>query len=561
MKKPLTSVLTLILILALVSLSCSLGNTASKIFDKDNNSGEEYFSESGGFSFIKVEGYDFNDSFGIVEMTAPNATTETGPGIMVMGGLMEQELTNDDLLESMKSQASTIEIGKTKKTKVDGISGLLANLSGDYNGIKIKGQIFMTMYSPKQQFVLMALSPEDQWKETEPVFEAVLDSVKFFEASPFVSSNDGSYESDDSEMDTLIASEPQLIRQWASEAYAESEYSSTDWAASQATGAPDVDTCGDNANAWASTSSIGTDSIELVYDIPVSPTEINIYQSYNPSQVVEVDIIDLNGEAWIAWSGEPEYIETCPDLMTITLELDEPLYIDRVVIYIDQSVLQTGYNEIDAVELVGYTMEEQSYSYTNEEEESNDLVDEPAAAVDDGQPAPTNYSGWMADSVYQGWINIIINETKVKDLDKIMTIKGTKSTENWKPRPDHADTFIYEMGPAGMRAFISVTTDGIVYKKSLSPNTFPADFKLSTVTKANYDELDAIYKRDYVIPYTVMANLLESPGLLFEQYFRTDDEKMISSYNWYASNGDKIGGHFIDGLLTGMAGLVYIPAE
>ena len=557
MKKRLTSVLPLILILALVSLSCSLGKTASKIFG-ENNSGEEFISESGGFSLIKVDGYDFNDSFGIVEMTAPNATTETGPGIMVMGGLMEQELTNDDLLESIKAQASTIEIGKTKKTKVDGVNGLLADLSGEYYGIKIKGQIFMAMYSPKQQFVIMAMSPEGQWKETKPVFDAVLDSVKFFEASPFVSSNDGSYES---EMETLIASEPQLIRQWASQAFAESEYSSTDWAAFQATGAPDVDTCGDNVNAWASTSSIGTDSIELVYDIPVSPTEINIYQSYNPSQVVEVDIIDLNGEAWIAWSGEPEYIETCPDLMTITLELDEPLYIDRVVIYIDQSVLQIGHNEIDAVELVGYTMQEQTSSFTTTQAESSDLVDETDTSVYGGQPAPTNYSGWMADSVYQGWVNIIVNETKVKELDRIMTIKGTKSTENWKPRSDHADTYIYVMGPAGMKGYISVTTDGIVYKKSISSNTYPDDFTLSTVTRSNYEILDAIYKKDYVIPYNLMANLLESPGFLREQYYRPDDDKLVEMYEWYAPNGDRMSGAFYNGLLTGMAGLVFIPAE
>jgi hypothetical protein len=358
-----------------------------------------------------------------------------------------------------------------------------------------------------------------------------------------------------------VSTESQLIRQWASSAKAESEYSPTDWSASRATGAPDVDTCGDNVNAWASSSSSGTDSIELTYDIPVSPTEINIYQSYNPSQVVEVDIIDLNGEAWIAWSGEPEFVENCPDLMTITVELEEPLYIDRVVIFIDQSVLQTSYDEIDAVELVGYTQEGVAFNTTNVEPNNNNVVEETTMAVDEGLPAPTNYSGWMADSVYQGWVNIIINETKVKDLNKIMTIKGTKSTDSWKPRPDHADTYIYEMGPTDMRAFISVTTDGIVYKKSLSPNTFPDDFKLSTVTRSTYEELDAIYQRDYVIPYPVMANMLESPGLLIEQYYRPDDGKMISSYNWYAPNGDKINGYFIDGLLTGMAGLAYIPAE
>ena len=206
-------------------------------------------------------------------------------------------------------------------------------------------------------------------------------------------------------------------------------------------------------------------------------------------------------------------------------------------------------------------MEGQASTSSNVEPNNSNVVEEPAIPVDEGLPAPTNYSGWMADSVYQGWINIILNETNVKDLDKIMTIKGTKSTDSWKPRPDHADTYIYEMGPKDMRAFISVTTDGIVYKKNLSQFTYPDDFELSTVTRETYEELDAIYQRDYVIPYSVMANILKSPGLLVEQYYRLDDEKTVSIYDWRAPNGDRINGFFIDGLLTGMAGLSFIPAE
>ena len=37
---------------------------------------------------------------------------------------------------------------------------------------------------------------------------------------------------------------------------------------------------------------------ELVYETPVSPTEINIYQSYNPSTVVEVQIVDLEAVSY-----------------------------------------------------------------------------------------------------------------------------------------------------------------------------------------------------------------------------------------------------------------------
>ena len=150
------------------------------------------------------------------------------------------------------------------------------------------------------------------------------------------------------------SAEPQLIRQWASSATASSSYSNQKWSPSQATGEPNVDTCGDNGNAWASFKDNTAEWIELTYDMPVVPTEINIYQSYNPSQVVEVQMTDLDEKDYAAWSGEPEEVATCPDLMTITLELDKEIKINKVTIFVDQSKTGWGWNEIDAVELVGY---------------------------------------------------------------------------------------------------------------------------------------------------------------------------------------------------------------
>jgi len=58
-----------------------------------------------------------------------------------------------------------------------------------------------------------------------------------------------------------------------------------------------------------------------------------------------------------------------------------------------------------------------------------------------------------------------------------------------------------------------------------------------------------------------MANLLQSPGFLREQYYRPDDDTIVEMYEWYAPNGDRMSGAFYNGLLTGMAGLVFIPAE
>jgi hypothetical protein len=358
----------------------------------------------------------------------------------------------------------------------------------------------------------------------------------------------------ESELDTPV-SEPQLIRQWAISADASSEYSNENWSASQAAGEPDVDTCGDNSSAWASSSATSLEWLILDYETPVVPTEILIIQNYNPSQVVEVHGVDLEGYDYLIWQGEPEWVDTCPDEMTITIDLEEEIVINQVVIVVDQSIMGWGWNEIDAVELVGYVPGSEGTTVVLEEPAENPQPQPVDSSV------PTNYSGWMAESVYQGYLKVIPGITRVEELDGLIGLTGKKSTENWKPRDDHADTFIYELGPKDMKAYIGVTTDGIVYKKSITPNTVPPDFTLDTVTKATYDELDAIYKQDKVIPYSVMANILGSPGFLREQYLRQDDGKMVSTYQWYHANGDRMGGFFYDNQLTGIAGLVFIPKE
>ena len=134
-------------------------------------------------------------------------------------------------------------------------------------------------------------------------------------------------------------------------ARASSEYGNPDWAASQATGEPDVYDCGDNTSAWASYDSDTIEWIELTYKTPVVPTSVSIYQNYNPSQVVEVQLIATNGSKYIAWSGYPENIDICPDVMEITVEKN--ILVNKVRITIDQRVSGWGWNEMDAVELVG----------------------------------------------------------------------------------------------------------------------------------------------------------------------------------------------------------------
>lgn len=561
MHKRIFKFLIIVMVISLSSIACNLGK-----FESNDLFGEEYTSEEGGFSIQKVKDYTFADVLGGIEMTAPDAEPEVGPGFQIFGSLTDQEQTNEEMWDIITQPGNiSFEFDKPDKYKVDGARGLMAEFDGEQNGVEVRGKVFLVMVKPDQQFIMFGVAPKEVWKDFEPVYMKVLDSVKFFDAVPIDTSFE-EYEEPEFEEGDLgqesapvapVIEEPQIIRQWASFALASTEYSASDWSAMQAIGAPDVDNCGSNPKAWSPAYIDTEEYIEVFYDIPIIPTELVIYQSYNPSQVVEIQLVDPDGEAWMIWYGEPETVSSCPDMWTHTIELDEPFLVKSVVIFVDQGWLDIGGMEIDAVELVGYPEGAQPNAHAlNLQEQASEPIQSATKTMDENVPA--NYTGLMAGPVYQGWLKVIINETKEADLDKIMTITGKKSTENWKPRPDHKDTYLYQMPWEGMIGYISVTTEGVVYKKSINPNYYPNDYVLDTVNQDTYDQLNAIYNRDKVIPYAVMANLLGSPGFLIEQRYRVEDNMLISQYIWLDGKGGRISGYFLNGNLTGMAGLAYI---
>lgn len=143
-----------------------------------------------------------------------------------------------------------------------------------------------------------------------------------------------------------------LIRQWASEAIASSAYGSEDWAAFQATGEPNTPKCGDYKTAWAAAGSYTREWLILYYPKPVYAVEVNIYQTYHPDQIVLVDLIDLQGIFVPVYTAEPRQSGTCPYILNISTAFSGVLA-QGVRITIDQSILNLGWNEIDAVEVVG----------------------------------------------------------------------------------------------------------------------------------------------------------------------------------------------------------------
>lgn len=167
----------------------------------------------------------------------------------------------------------------------------------------------------------------------------------------------------------------QAVQQYATGADASSYAQGTnasDWAPTQATGAPDVAACGDDPAAWApGDAQPGTagadDYIDLTYDLYVFVSDVRITESYNPGGIVEVDLIATDGSAPDAIVfQDPNGDGTaapCPGIFHISVDQGTtPDQYNRVRIWIDSDIVgdgnndgnpQNDFNEIDAVELDG----------------------------------------------------------------------------------------------------------------------------------------------------------------------------------------------------------------
>lgn len=146
-----------------------------------------------------------------------------------------------------------------------------------------------------------------------------------------------------------------MIRQWASEAAASSEYGNPNWSAMQTTGEPDTAECGDYASAWASATTGDVEWLELAYATPVIPTEINIHETYTPGFIIRVEVIDLVAGYHVVWEGSPTNVNSCPRIFSILVpDIDFPVAGIRITL--DQTNAPS-WNEIDAVELVGIAAE------------------------------------------------------------------------------------------------------------------------------------------------------------------------------------------------------------
>ncbi len=302
--------------------------------------GDEYRSEEGGYAFRTVPGFVTEEFIGFASLVAPDSEDVN---IILVGGANQDGVDLDGLyqeaVEGVKDD--DIEISDRRSITVDGLQGYVVDIHGFDGEMEMNGRIVVVAVSPNHEFTMVGSAPTARWEnELEGYFDAVLGTVQFFEPTEVEF--------------TFEEEQTDDVRQWASGATASSQYNTPGYAAMQATGEPDtlIDYCGTVDTAWASYEGYTVEWIELSYDQAVIPTEINIIQTSAPNQVVQVDVIGVDGNYETVYTGEPEkIIEGCPFVLTVNPIVDYE--INGVKVTIDQTVLEYPWNEIDAVELVG----------------------------------------------------------------------------------------------------------------------------------------------------------------------------------------------------------------
>lgn len=148
--------------------------------------------------------------------------------------------------------------------------------------------------------------------------------------------------------------ESAVVRQWAATARASSEYGPTDYGAVQLVGAPNVPALADDRRSWTPKAADGGEEwIELTFAEAVFAAELRVVQNFHPGTVVRIEVLDAAGAATIVWSGpdRTEYEGGKVGILAAKLAASAGP-ISRVKLHLDTKSVP-GWNEIDAVELVG----------------------------------------------------------------------------------------------------------------------------------------------------------------------------------------------------------------
>ncbi len=152
--------------------------------------------------------------------------------------------------------------------------------------------------------------------------------------------------------ETVILGDPR--GQWATSGEASSEFGSPPYGARQAVGAPDVRNFGDRPEAWASKSADGgAEWLKLTFARPVRASAVRVRQNLNPGAIMKVEALAADGRSAVVWSGSDTTAYAKGKIVWFVATFEPPAFpVSTIKLTLDSAAVK-GWNQIDAVQLVG----------------------------------------------------------------------------------------------------------------------------------------------------------------------------------------------------------------
>jgi hypothetical protein len=148
--------------------------------------------------------------------------------------------------------------------------------------------------------------------------------------------------------------------QWAIVADASSSYAGekadkkASWSPNQMTGKPNVESYGDHGEAWAPKDpNKGIEWVKVTFPKSVNATDVRIRQTYGPGAIIKVELIDDKGSSHTVWEGVDKTKYEPDKIKYFVASFDKTAYKTKVVKITLATNSVPGWNEIDAVQLVG----------------------------------------------------------------------------------------------------------------------------------------------------------------------------------------------------------------
>jgi hypothetical protein len=123
------------------------------------------------------------------------------------------------------------------------------------------------------------------------------------------------------------------------------------WGPEQVVGPANTMQAGDQSTAWAQYTSSGPDGewLQVTFERAVDIAEVIVRETYNPGAISKVVAILPNGQESILWEGTEPSVQAPVDM---SFPATQKVEAKTAKIYLDRRRV-SGWNEIDAVELVG----------------------------------------------------------------------------------------------------------------------------------------------------------------------------------------------------------------